>query len=186
MHTTFADMMKNSTTIAVAKLLEAPNRTGSTTLDITQVLKGTLKPGKHKISFEAFPDLETKDREFVVFLDEKLIWRFVASPLDSQQPVDKAVLAVRGFCDDNAHWVSPGLVTLEQLETYIKVGSLVYRFRGAIYFPQPGKTDWKASSLSISGTYDVTNKKVTVTGLPQLEGFPAPPEVDVHARSLSF
>ncbi len=94
--------------------------------------------------------------------------------------MDKAVLAVRGFYDSNAHLVYPGLVTLEQLRSYIKDGSLVYRFRGEIYFPQLGKADWKAGSLSISGRYDVTNKRVAVKGLPQLKGFPAQPEVHVQ------
>ncbi len=185
MHTTFEDMVKNSPTIAVAKLLDVPDREHHTTvLEIRQVLKGTLKPGKHKVSFADFPELGSQDREFVAFLDEKLIWRFVAEPLDSRQPLDKAVLAVKGFYDWNAHWVFPGLVTLAQLKSYIKDRSIVYRFRGPIYFPQLGKTEWKASSLSISGSYDVTNKKVTVEGLPQNERFPAQPEVDVHALSL--
>jgi hypothetical protein len=183
--TTFEDMMKNSPTIAVVKLLDVPDRKNYTTaLEISQVLKGTLKPGKHNVSFADFPTLGSQDREFVVFLDEKLIWRFVAAPLDSQQPVDKAVLAVKGFCDWSAHRVSPGLVTIAQLKAYIKDQSLVYRFRGPIYFPQLNKTEWKASSLFISGSYDVTNKKVTVEGLPQLEGFPAQPDVHVCGRRL--
>jgi hypothetical protein len=183
--TTFENMMKQSPTIAVAKLLEDPDRAnGTTTLEISQLLKGTLKPGKHKVSFEDYPNV-SKDTELVVFLDDKLVWRFVASTLGRKKSVDKAVLAVRGFYDTNAHFVTPGLVTLEQLKKYIKDGSLVYRFRGAIYFPQPGKTDWKAGSLSLSGSYDMTNKKVAVKGLPQLEGFPAQPEVNIQAESLS-
>ncbi len=181
--TTFDDMMKNSPTVAVAKLLDVPDRENHTVmLEIGEVFKGTLKPGKQKVSFEDFPHLGAKEREVVVFLDEKLVWRFVASPLDSRQPLDKAVLSVSGFYDYNAYFVSPGLFTLEQLKSYVKDKSLVYRFRGAIYFPQPSKTDWKASSLALTGSYDVTNKKVTVKGLPQLEGFPAQPDAFVESE----
>jgi hypothetical protein len=181
MHTSFEDMMKRSATIAVAKLVDSPEPQNPTcTLDFVQVLKGTLKPGKHKVSYDDYPNLEKNEREFVVFLDEKMKWRFVATPLDGTKPMNQNVLEVRGFYNWNAHFVTPGLVTIEQLQGYIKDRSLVYRFRGAIYFPQAGKLEWKASSLAMTGSFDAVGNKVDVKGLPKLEGFPVQPQVHVH------
>jgi hypothetical protein len=183
-HSTFEEMIEGSTTIAVASFLgDKPDRTKHTIqVEVSQVLKGDLKPGKQQFAFADLPHVSPKGEEFVAFLDKDRVWRFIASPLKGETRVDRGVLQISGFYDYNAYWVTPGLATLDQLKTYLKKGSLVYRFRGDISFPQPGKAEWKAGTLVLSGTSDVVNKKVNVKGLPNLKGFPAQPEVDVHSR----
>jgi hypothetical protein len=150
-------------------------------LEVTHVLKGGLKPGKHDISFEDQPHIGAKGAEVVAFLDKDLVWRFVASQLNEENKVDQGVLQISGFYDSNAYFVTPGLITLDQLKIYLKEGSLSYRFRGEVYFPEPGKTGWKPGSLVLSGTYDVINNKASVNGLPNLKGFPAQPKVYIHS-----
>ena len=151
-------------------------------VEILQVLKGDLKPGKHHISYEDRPHIGSKDEEFIAFLDKDGVWRFMASPMKDQEKLAQDILQISGFYDFNAYWVTPGLVTLNQLKTYLKDRSLVYRFRGEICFPEPGKTDWKAGSIVIPGTYDVTNKEVDVKGFPNQKGFPTQPEVHIHSQ----
>jgi hypothetical protein len=183
-YATFEEIIAQSTTIAVAKSLgeKLDHDKHTVQVEVTQVLKGDLKRGRHQFSFDDTPHNVAKGDEFVAFLDKDRIWRFIAFPGKGETKVDKGVLQVSGFYDFNAYWVTPGLVTLDQLKTYLKDGSLVYRFRGEVYFPEVGKVVWKPGSLVVSGTYDVVNKKVNVQGLPELKGFPAQPEVYIHSR----
>jgi hypothetical protein len=185
-HSTFQDMIKNSPTIVVAKSLgEEPDKKQHTVqVEVIQLLKGDLKPGKQRVSFEDYPYFGDKGAQFIAFLDKDRVWRFVALPSNREKRVDQGVLTLSGFCDYNAYWVTPGLVTLDQLKKYLKDGSLFYRFRGAVYFPQLGKTDWKAGSLVISGAYDAIKEKADVGGLPNLKGFPDPPSVDIHSSGI--
>ncbi len=179
-HSNFKDMIARSETIAIVRLEEVPKFEGhKAKLEILETLKGSLKPGKHLVSFSDYPETPAGTGEFVAFLDKDGNWNFSAVPLSTKK-VANDVLAVSGFYDSNAHWVTPGLVSLQQLKTYLKDGSLVYKFRGAVLFPQPGKSAWKASNLTITGTYDATKHVAEVKGLPELKGFPTQPEVRVH------
>ena len=166
-------MMKISPTIAVARLLEISDPKdaidGKATVEVSRVVKGTMKPGKCTIPFEKDGTPISTGNDIVIFLDEKRVWRFVAEPVDNKLSMDKTMLKLRGFFAFNAHIVDPDLITFEQLKRYIKDGSLVYHFRGTIYFPQRGQTDWKASSISISGSYDSVKNKATVKGMPLCE-----------------
>jgi hypothetical protein len=128
------------------------------------------------------PRAVPKDHEFIAFLDEKLVWRFIASPAGGGKKVDRAVLEVAGFCDTNAHTVSPGVVTLEQLTAYLAGRPLVYRFRGPVFFPQLGKVEWKPHSTTITGSYTAIKEEARVEGLPRLKGFPEQPRVFVHTQ----
>jgi hypothetical protein len=183
-HATFEKLVEDSATIVVARFLgDKPDEKNlSIQVEVTQVLKGDLKPGKHHFAFKDQPHFGAQGDEFVAFLDKDRVWRFMASPLKGENTVSQGVLQITGFYDFNAYWVIPGLVTLDQLKTYLKDGSLVYRFRGEVYFPEPGKLEWKAGSLVISGTYDVIGNKVNINGFPNLKGFPAQPVVYIHSR----
>ena len=182
-HATFEEMIEKSDTIVVARFLgEQPDKTKHTIqVAVIQALKGDLKPGNHQFPYEDRPHFDDKGEEFVAFLDKDGVWRFMASALRIDEiRVDQGLLRLSGFYDKNAYLVTPGLITLDQLKTYLKEGSLVYRFRGDIYFPEPAKANWKPGSLVISGTYDAINEKVNVKGLPNLKGFPAQPDVFIN------
>src|SRR5260370_24592443 len=104
----------------------------------------------------------------------------MASPLKGETKADQGLLRIWGLTNKDTSFVTPGLVTLNQLKTYLKGGSLVYRFRGEVYFPQLGRPDWKPGSLVLSGTYHVINKKAIVRGRPNLQRFPAHPAASVE------
>src|SRR5262249_8919851 len=127
-HATFEKMIEDSATIVVATFLgELPDKQKHTIqVQVTEVLKGNLKPGKHHLVFQDMPHFGAKGEEFVAFLDNERVWRFMASPMKGHTKVDQGVLQLTGFYDFNAYWVTPGLVTLDLLKTYLKAGSLVY------------------------------------------------------------
>ncbi len=171
--------MAQSETIVIARTEKVPAfKDHKVSLEILQVLKGKLEPGKHEVKFTNVP--HGGPGEFVAFLDKERVWCFSAIPL-TKNKVDQDVLAVSGFYDSNAHWVTPGLVTVEQLKRYIKDGTLVYKFRGDVFFPQPGKKEWKAGTINITGTYDAVKGSADVKGLPPMRGFPAQPAVFVQS-----
>ena len=180
-HSTLEEVVEKSATIAVSRFLaEEPDKDKHTIhVEITQVLKGDLKPGKHKVAFVGWPHFGANGEEFIAFMDKDRVWRFMASPLNGETKVAQGVLQISGFYDGNIYWITPGLITLDQLKTFLTKGSLVYRIRGEVYFPEQGKADWKPSSLVISGTYDVINKKVNFKGIPNLHGFAAQPDVKI-------
>jgi hypothetical protein len=91
--------------------------------------------------------------------------------------------------DDDGWFVDPGVITLEQIKTYLKDGSLRYSIEGPIWFPQRLNPTWKASGIRIKLTYDALKKEARVTGLPNFAGFPSEPTVSIeyHRRvSLDY
>jgi hypothetical protein len=180
--TTFPDVMAQSTTIAVARYVNGPpngnvrQQPKVCSLELLDVLKGDVQPGRLNVTFEDNPYVSTDFPEFIVFLNKDFVWRFVAVPLVKGGKVAEGALDLHGFYDFNAHYVSPGLVTRKLLETFIKDSTLVYQFRGPLYFPVKGEVGWKASAIEIEGTYDALKKSGTVKGLPPMKGLPAEPE----------
>src|SRR5580704_597271 len=83
----FKDAIDFSETIAIVKLVELPKENAfagplpskKATLDVLQVLKGTLKLGKQQVGFADYPG--RTPGEFIVFLDKDRVWRFAAKPL---------------------------------------------------------------------------------------------------------
>ena len=66
---------------------------------------------------------------------------------------------MEGFLTAIAHFVTPGLITLAQLKTYLKDGSLRYSIEGPLWFPQRLNPAWKPSEIRIKLIYDAVTKK---------------------------
>jgi hypothetical protein len=182
-HTRLQDVFKTSPTIVVAKILDRlpDQKTYTAQVEVLQVLKGKLRPGKHRVPFEDLPYLVADDSEQVIFLDEKGVWRFTASPTNGRKKVGEGLLHLGGCHEKEGHYVSPGVLTLEQLQAYLKGKALVYRFRGEVFFPRRGKVAWAASPFSLTGSYEVGRKEGKVRGLPDRQGFLAQPEVTLFS-----
>jgi hypothetical protein len=195
--TRFDEVVAQSETIAIAALAKPVDFSKSKAqLAIRQVLKGTLKPGKYEVFNPGrFGGPASVPREFVVFIVHGNVWQFVGWPV-LRKPIDSDVLELWGVNhEDAAHCVSPQVVTLAQLKTYLKNKTLRYAFRGDLYFPQSGKPGWQSSGLELSGTYvsmaDASLKTFAaafglplkslarVKGFPALAVFAAQPEVHV-------
>jgi hypothetical protein len=185
MSTGFTKMADGAEVIAVARLAGdwdpgewrfGQKNGGSLELELTRVIKGDLKPGRYRVFYDDRP-FASKDRESVVFLGKGRCWRFVAYPISDENTVANGVLRVIGFYDYNSYMVSPGLVTLAQIETFVKERTLTYTVRGPLYFPKRGRAAWEASRLEVEVRYDARTGEASVNGLPEPKGFPARPEV---------
>jgi hypothetical protein len=179
----FSKMVDGAEVIAVARLagtwdpgewhLDRKNG-GSLELELTRILKGDVKPGRYRAYYDDRPWVSA-DREFVAFFGKGLCWRFAAHPISEANTLADGVLRVAGFYDYNAYMVSPGLVTLPQIETLLKDHTLTYTVRGPLYFPKHGQPAWEASQLTIEVKYDARTGKTAVHGLPEPKGFSAQP-----------
>ena len=147
---------------------------GSLELELSRIIKGNLKPGRYRVYYDDGPHV-SGNGEFVVFLGKGMCWRFAAYPIFEENTVADGVLRIAGFYDYNAYMVSPGLVTLAQIETFVKDQTLTYTVRGPLYFPKRGQAAWEASRLEVEVSYDARTGKAAVHGLPELNGFPAQP-----------
>jgi hypothetical protein len=109
----------------------------SVMLEFTRVIKGDIRLGKYRAVYSDQPHIDDPSREFVAFLGKGLCWRFAAQPV-SGQSLAKGLLWVTGFNDYNAYWVNPSLLTLAQIEGFVKHGKLAYTFRGPSVSPSGG------------------------------------------------
>jgi hypothetical protein len=176
--TTFEKVVDGCDVIAMARLSggqRVDTKAVRVELELTRILKGDVQPGKHVVSFSQYPSIERADSEFVAFLRRGLCWQFVAEPLNPGVSISESLLEVHGFLDDNRYEVGPGVVSLRQIESFIKERSLVYRFQGPLYFPKRGQARWESSNLKMDVVYDAVKRQATVKGLPELKGFPAQP-----------
>jgi hypothetical protein len=188
--TAFPEMFERCGTIIVVRCVDdPPAKRGEKSLpvEIIEIVKGDLKPGKYAITlpkYERFPHRGKKGDEFIAFLDEDKVMQFMAYPARGAK-AGQGLLCIDGAYARSAHWVRPGLATLEQIKTFQSKKTLDYRFRGDLFFPEPGKAAWKASSLSVVGSYDAVKDKGQAAGLPKLNQFAKPPQIlltNEHAR----
>jgi hypothetical protein len=169
----FTYVVAQSDVIVVASLTDVTRekfaKSSEATLNVSKVLKGNLEVGKRRVrsAETSYPGTG----EFIAFFDKAGAWNFTAVPL-SKSTVASDVLTIHpANLESFVNGVIPGLITLRQLENYLKTGSLRYSFRGPIWFPKPGQASWKASTLRIEWTYDAVSNSSHLSGLGKLAGF---------------
>src|ERR1700733_5659871 len=150
-------MVQKAEVIAVARVAGKWNRVGSVELELTRIIKGNIKPGKHRVLYDDHPRIEEGVGEFVAFFGKHLCWRFVAQPLSHKKLAANSVLFVSGFYNWNAYQVSPPWVSLAQLETLVQKGTLTYVFQGPLSFPPPDREE-----LEVEVKYDVVADRAVV------------------------
>jgi hypothetical protein len=178
----FSRMVDAAQVVAVARFAEEwhpDQKDRHVDLQLIRILKGDLKAGTYRVSYDDIPDVSADAPEFVAFLGPGHCWRFAAQSISAKTQSADSVLAVTGFHDSNAYLVSPGLVTLRQIEQFISDHILRYTIRGRLYFPRRGETTWHPSSFEIEIAYDARTAMAVVHGLPELKGFRKHPRVSV-------
>jgi len=175
-------VVAQSDVIVVASLTDVPGekfaRSSEATLNVSKVLKGNFKVGKHRVrsAETAYPGTG----EFIAFFDKAGAWTFTAVPLNKSTVASDVLMIQPANVGSFVNGVIPGLITLRQFENYLKTGSLRYAFRGPIWFPQPGQASWKPSALRIEWTYDAISKATHLSGLGKLANFAlVEPEVGI-------
>lgn len=95
-------------------------------LDVDTVVKGTSPLGPRKLVSPPEGSASATGR-VVAFLDAKGTFRWVGMLL-AGPTLETGVLHLSGFFDWNAHFVSPGVMTLAQLKDYLATGNLDQRW----------------------------------------------------------
>jgi hypothetical protein len=180
--TEFNEVVAQSETIAVIHLKDVDSRQFKVRLNIKQVFKGSLKPGEREVTVPRYGISSvghlTKNRELIGFIDHGNVWRFLGISATGKA-INSDVFELWGFNDDEGdiHFVTPGLLTLAQLKTYLKNKTLRYPFRGDVYFPRSGKGGWQVSDLQLTGTYDAITDTAQAKGFAALAVYSSQPEV---------
>lgn len=143
-------------------------------LTVERTLRGSVTPGtivvRPAASGHAHYAVGTR---LVAFIDGSTSW-IAAATVSAGPSLEDGVLHLDGFSDFDAHWITPGVMTLAMLESYLKGTALSWTFRGKLDLA--GAAGPTPSSIDITTTG--SGASWTVGGLPTLAGFPAPA---VHA-----
>lgn len=152
MSTRIDDLLKQSTTIVIAKLgavAGKPHEATSYTLEVERALRGSVKQGR--LVVQPSPDGHAympAGTRLLAFVNAKREW--IAFGVAFAGPsLEDGVIRLAGFYDFNAHLVAPGVVTLPELERLIVQGTpMKWTFKGPVMVAS--KTGLVASKLELT------------------------------------
>ncbi len=130
MLTNLATIKAEATLIVVGTV---KRRTSGLSIDVDYAVRGKAKKGvlavKESPNGHVFVDIDPNKNRVIGFIDGKNRLRWVGR-LVAGSSLEEGVIRLEGFFDFNAHIVRPGVMTLSQLEDYLKSDKLVQTFRG--------------------------------------------------------
>lgn len=168
MSTDLATIRAEATTIVVGVVhLAIPGGVLEETIDVDTVVRGTAHPGRMKVLPSPDGTVDVDGARVVAFVDAKGRLRWVGVPVAGPS-VEDGVLLLHGFLDQNAHLVSPGLMSLAQLRGYLATGRLEQTYRVTLAFPD-GHGGLQRSARSLLVRYDPIARRMP----PVVTGFAA-------------
>lgn len=171
MTSNLSDILARSPTIVIATYQPPPagsEEKHHSLLQIERTIRGSVR-SKDLIVYShgGSPEMGAPIR-LVAFLTAQDGWVAFARPLAGPS-LEEGVLHLEGFYDFNAHYINPGLMTLEQLEALALNGTpLTWTFRGKLLLPSPAGL--VPSTIEIVATAPQN----LVSGMPPMAGFAAP------------
>jgi len=157
MSTSLAELRVEAATIIIGTMVPGADLT----VDVDKVVRGPTQLGPRKV--RPSPDGHASvGGRVVAFLDRSGAFRWVGR-LAAGPTLETGVLHLSGFFDWNAHLVSPGLMTLAQLETFLATGTLVQTFAATISV-QDAKGVPVPSGHTFTITHDPLARTTTVAG----------------------
>jgi hypothetical protein len=143
-------------------------------IDVDRVIRGPATIGP--MSLQDSPDghANVSGKRVVAFVDAgalRWVGELIAGPA-----IESGVLRLRGFFDFNAHVVSPGVMSLAELEGFLQTGKLDQAFAVTLAFPDSHgvlrpSTKWFTIKFdALTGTASATG--LTFACLDQLSVFP--------------
>jgi hypothetical protein len=139
MDSTFESVLESAQTIVIAKYSSPSNGNSIETyeLRVERTLRGVHRSRlKVKPSPNGRPPFADGTR-VVAFIDATNRWIFYATEVAGSD-LEHGVLEVRGFRDFNVHVVTPGVMTLAQLEAHLATGApMSWTFRGSVMVLSP-------------------------------------------------
>lgn len=181
--TAFNDVIKNSKYIFVGTYTQfsGPDIWGATDyhFKVNAVLKGDpgdqIKLGRS----ENGGFYHSIGHQYVVFVNNKNQFQWMGSFGDTLGVTDNSMISLEGFCDWNAHIVSPANISIGQLKQYIATGSYSGKINGYVNFFSSSTKKMEPSPIHIEVSYlynDSLTSQVSVNGI-SLNDFAKKPEV---------
>ncbi len=167
---TLSAIERGSTLVAIVRFAgpAIPRATGYDFV-VERALRGSATPSA-TIHVNRSPDGHaylSPGTRVVAFVDASGTWNAYASVLAGPS-LEDGVLRLQGFDDFDAHLVTPGVMTLAQLEASVRGAPVAWTFRGKVLLATP-------SGLAPS-SIEVTARAPSnaVAGMPRIAGFPSP------------
>lgn len=157
MHTALTTIRSEATTIVIGTM-----STSELVVDVDTVVRGKAALGPRRL--KSSPDGHSfASGRVVVLLDRNDTFRWVGT-LTAGASLETGVIHLSGFFDFNAHLVSPGMMTLAQLEGFLAKGTLGQKFAATITVAD-GTGAFVASGRGFTFGYDALTRKATIAGL---------------------
>ena len=119
MHTDLGTVRKGNPTVVIGVVHQAA---GAIAIDVDKVIQGAASVGTMTVAPSPDGHVDVDDERVVALLDGgalRWVGRVLAGP-----SIETGVLKLKGFFDFNAHIVSPGVMSLGELEGFLKTGKL--------------------------------------------------------------
>ena len=159
MYTPLATLRAQSELVVIGRVSQQGE---NLSIDVEKVLRGAARSGPLVVKPSPDGHVDVEGRRVVAFIAAgalRWVGERVAGP-----SIEHGVLRLRGFFDFNAHIVSPGLLSLEQLERLLRREALKQVFAIEIGFPD-GKGGVAPSSRTLTVSYDPLTRAIKVSGL---------------------
>jgi hypothetical protein len=143
-------------------------------IEIDRVIRGPATIGRMNLAGSPDGLVDIDGRRVVAFVDAGAL-RWVGELLAGPS-IESGVLKLRGFFDFNAHIVSPGVMSLVELERYLQTGKLDQVFAATLAFHDShGVLQPSAKTLAIK--FDALTRAASMSGvafacLDQMSVFP--------------
>jgi hypothetical protein len=160
MHTDFATIRKDATSVVLGTV--NISATGDITIDVDKVLRGPTVSGTIKVKPSPDGHIDVTGERVVAFLNASNELRWIGRK-SAGATIETGVIQMKGFFDFNAHLVSPGMMTLKQLDALLSSGTLSQAIGITLAFPD-GHGGHKASSKKFTLVWDAIARKGSVPG----------------------
>lgn len=158
MHTALTTVRADATTIVIGVVRSSPK---GFEVDVERVVRGTANVGAPLPVLPSPDGSISPSRERVIaFIDKTGALRWVGEKIAGPS-LEKGVLRLSGFFDFNAHLVSPGVMSLAELERFLATGKLQQTFAVTMSFPD-GRGARKPSSRSFTVERDALDAQAAV------------------------
>lgn len=102
-----------------------------------------------------------KGTRCLAFINQQGEFEWVGLPAHEGKSLETDVLLLEGFYDYNAYLVSPGVITLAQLEEYLEKGSYSGTIHGALHFFSIATKQMDNSNIQFDIDYQYTKDKIS-------------------------
>jgi hypothetical protein len=159
MHTKLDTLRASATDIVIGVV---HHDASGLSIDVERVIRGPAKAGRMSLADSPDGHVDVGGRRVVAFVDAgalRWVGELVAGPA-----IESGVLRMRGFFDFNAHVVSPGVMSLAELEDYLRTGKLAQVFAATLAFPD-GHGVIQPSTKKMTIQFDALTRAASTTGL---------------------